>query len=361
MRLTSATLRASRLRHHGLTASRASSRTPIETLRRLAAVQAQNLAAARWAIGVRSAGSTAPGVDAMFADGSAARSWTMRGTLHLVAVDDLHWMLQLTAARQRASAVREVQARGMTEHDFRRSEEHLVDAIAERGPITRAEALDLLAAAGIEVGGERGYRLIRDAAWRGRVAWGALRGAQQQLVLLPATEPVDRDEALGRFLLRYLTGHAPASLRDFAWWSGLTLGDARRARAVVGTSVMAVAAESDADELLMPADEELAGARPSGVHALPAWDEYVLGYRDRSPVLPVQHATRISPTANGVFLPTIVSAGRIVGTWRQASVTGSTRRFETTVEPFVALSESEAGRFAASAERYARFLGVLSP
>jgi hypothetical protein len=357
---STAWLRAQRLRSQLLDGTEAS---PLEVVRTLGAVQAQNALAGRWAIGLRAAGATDGDIERLYADGAIVRSWTMRGTLHIVAAEDLGWMLSLTAARQRAGAAREAVVRGITEADFERASELIAQEVDESSPLTRAEALAALQRSGVDVGNERGYRFIRDAALRGLVAWGPSRGKQQQLVAVPgpvaAASEADRDEALARFLLRYATGHAPVTVSDFAWWSGLTLTDARRALVVAGRRTESLGEEG----WLVPAEgESLVQGSPSGgtsalapVQATPAWDEYVLGYRERSPVLDPAFAGRVSPTGNGVFLPTIVSSGRVVGTWRH-SVQRS--RLIVQTDPFTSLTASERRGFDASVDRMARFLGV---
>ncbi|MHA7986715.1 winged helix DNA-binding domain-containing protein [Rathayibacter sp. CAU 1779] len=353
MELTNAWLRAERLHAQDLDGRR---RSPLDVVTRLGAVQAQNATAARWAIGVRTSGSSSAEVEQLFETGDAVRSWTMRGTLHVVRADDLAWMLSLTSARQRASAAREAVQRGITEADFERAASAVADHVAEHGPATRAEAVEALEQAGIDVGNERGYRFLRDAAFRGLVAWGPNRGKQPQLVAVRSDPDIDRDEALARFIIRYVNGHGPATVRDFAWWSGLTLTDARRARDAAGAHLEGV--HVDECEYLVASDRADAGSRsrPSGVHAVPAWDEYVLGYGDRSPVLPPKHALRVSPTGNGVFLPVIVSAGRVVGTWSHAVRQGV---LEATPHPFDDLSSAALQGFDRSIARFSHFLQAL--
>ncbi|MGA0566155.1 winged helix DNA-binding domain-containing protein [Rathayibacter sp. KR2-224] len=345
-------LRAGRLRSQVLDGRAAS---PLEVVTRLGAVQAQNATAARWAIGVRSRGAAQADIDRLFDSGELLRSWTMRGTLHIVASEDLGWMLSLTSARQRASAAREARVRGIEERDFEKSVEVIADDVAENGPRTRAEALAALERAGLDVGSERGYRFIRDAAFRGAVAWGPMRGKQPQLVPVPKSAEYERDEVLARYLTRYVEGHGPVRLRDFAWWSGLTITDARRALDSAGPAIETVG--DDDEPWLMAAGwqaDEKGDARP-GVEAVAAWDEYVLGYADRSPVLDPEFAPRVSPTGNGIFLPTIVSDGRIAGTWRQSVENG---HLVAEPEPFTRLTASERRGFEASIARLSGFLNI---
>nr|WP_240977457.1 winged helix DNA-binding domain-containing protein [Planctomonas sp. JC2975] len=352
--MTNAWLRAERLRSQLLDGRR---RAPLDVVTRLGAVQAQNATASRWAIGVRASGATSADVEHLFESGVAVRSWTMRGTLHVVRADDLHWMLSLTSGRQRASAAREAVQRGISEADFDRAASSIAEHVAEHGPATRIEALEALERAGIDVGNERGYRFLRDAAFRGFVAWGPNRGKQPQLVALRTDPGIDRDEALGRFITRYVIGHGPATVRDFAWWSGLTLTDARRAREVAAADVEGVDLDG-AEYLVAPGRAEAdIRSRASGVHLAPAWDEYVLGYGDRAPVLPPVHALKVSPTGNGVFLPVIVANGRVAGTWRHVVERGV---LTAATEPFEALTASQLRGFEKATVGFGRFLGTTA-
>ncbi|WP_418606664.1 DNA glycosylase AlkZ-like family protein [Georgenia sp. SUBG003] len=137
----------------------------------------------------------------------------------------------------------------------------------------------------------------------------------------------------GEWVLRYFRGHGPATLKDFAWWTKLTVADARAGLGLARPHLESV--EVDGVEHLMdPATPDLLAEHrraARGVHLLPAFDEMILGYRDRSATLPPEHADRIVPGGNGIFRPTVVADGRAVGTWRRVG-TGARRKIEA--EPF---------------------------
>jgi hypothetical protein len=360
-RTTTAWLRGERLRSQSLDGAAAS---PLDVVRSLGAVQAQNAGAARWAIGARAPGSTAADIEEQFSAGRLVRSWTMRGTLHVVDSADLGWMLALTAERQRTAVAREMRLLGLDQAETDRACDVIAGAVAEYGPRTRAEIVDALESTGIDSTGERTYRYIREAALRGMVAWGPVRGKQPQLVPVPPLGDIDRDQALARFLLRYVRGHAPVTVHDFAWWSGLTVTDARRALDVAGPAIERVARDPVAEApsrkraewLVLPGRGPSEAVSPAvGVHALPAWDEYVIGYGDRAPVLDPEFVARVTMSRNGVFLPTIVAGGHVVGTWRQSVERGS---LLVEPEPFTRLTASARRGFEASAHRLARFQGL---
>jgi len=350
-------LRVQRTRSQLLAGRRLS---PIEVVTTMGAIQAQNRGAALSAIGVRSPGSTIDEVEAAFDSGAIVRSWTMRGTLHVVPADDLGWMLSLTADRMRTAIARETRQLGISESDYDRGAEVIAQHVAEHGPATRSDAVAALDRAGIGGEGERAYRYIRGAALRRLVAWGPMRARQPLLVAAPGGPELERDDALARFITAYLRGHGPATVRDFAWWAGLTLTDARTARAAAGAALETFG--SDDDAMLIAADAPGAdsgatssgGDRP-GVRVVPAWDEYVLGYRDRGRVLPDRFAPRVSPSGNGVFLPTILSEGSVVGTWAQSIDRAG---LHAEADPFERLSASERRGFENAVAELAHFLDV---
>lgn len=350
--------RSRRLVSHGL-ARGASEPTVTAVVERLGAVQAQDLAAAKWVLGARAPGSTVADVDAALNAARIMRSWLLRGTLHFVAPEELRPILSLTAEREIARSALQHRREGLDGPVF-----DLARAVAERelsgGRSLAREALqERWEAAGIDTGGQRGYHLIWVLAFHGVLAPGPVDGRVQRFVLLDEWQPPrpvpERDEVLGRLFARYIGGHGPATVRDFAWWSGLTLGDARRALAVAADEVEAVGADAAGEARYASAGLE-APARPSGAHALAAFDEYFIGYGDRVPVCEPRHLDRVVPGRNGVFQPTLVDRGRVVGLWKRAP-----KGDGVLLDFFDAADAASAPRFARSLRAWARFAGRGEP
>lgn len=331
-------------------------------LRQLLAVQAQDFAQAVWALGLRTPGATRADVAAALASGEVVRSWPMRRTLHFVAPDDLRWMLELTSARMIAATATQQRRRGLDQDILDRAGEVARTELGGGGAASRAEFTALLEGAGIGTTGQRGYHLIWYLAQIGLLCWGPPRGPGQALVLLDEWAPrrlaLSREEALRHCALRYFTGHGPATVRDLAWWSKLTLTDARAGLAAAREQLTEL--EHGGETFWIATAEWDAAAAPApAVHALPGFDEYLLGYQDGSHALTAEHASRIVPGTNGIFLPTIVARGRVVGTWRRAIAAGAVA---VTPAPFTTLSMADAAGFARAAAAYARFLGLrLNP
>jgi hypothetical protein len=333
----------------------------VDTVRHLLAIQAQDFAQSLWAIGVRTPGSVRADVLAALASGAVVRSLPMRGTLHFVPAEDLGWMLRLTSARTLQGASTRFRNLGLEQGDLDRAESLVRKELAGGGSLSRDEFMKMLEANGISPEGQRGYHVIFYLSQIQLVCWGPPRGTQQALVLVDewVRKPrlLDRDDALREFALRYFSGHGPATLKDYAWWTKLTLKDARAAiDAASGELTEVVLRTNTADNHYWIGASGMAAAPSSAgapaVVALPGFDEYLLGYQDRSLALAAEHSDLIVPGSNGIFLPIIVARGKVVGTWRRG-------RKGATIEPdhFVEASQAQLTAFAREARRYARFAG----
>ncbi|MEV1329352.1 winged helix DNA-binding domain-containing protein [Micromonospora costi] len=319
------------------------------------AMQAQDLASGLWSLGARLPALTQVDVQAALERREALRTWPMRGTVHLVPARDARWMLELTGVRSLAGAATRRAALGFDAVTADRAAEVLGTALAGGGRLTRAQCLATLNAAGIATDGQRGYHLLWYASVRGVTCLAPNIGTEQTFALLDewAPEPhrFERDEALATLARRYVRSHGPVTAREFAGWTGLTLTDARRGFAAAGDALAAV--EVDGEEMLVDAALLAAPRDPvDDLLALPGFDEYLLGYRDRSLMLDPAHRNAVIPGNNGVFQPTVVSGGRVEGTWKRAVGRG---RVTITVRPLAALDRPRTERALA---RYAAFLGL---
>lgn len=300
----------------------------VGSVRHLLALQAQDLPGARWAIGVRTPGTTERDVAAVLDAGEIVRSWAQRGTLHIVPPEDLGWMLGLTAARMRRQYGGVLARLGIDDEVLARAR-RVAERATSAGPVPRRRLLELLDEGGVDTSEQRGTHTILQLATQRVIVHGPMEGAQPTFAAYDARVPApaieDRDEALAVYARRYLAGHGPATVRDLAWWSGLTLTDARRGLAAVQHEFAAL--ESDGATYWHAPGLEPA---PRGVLALAGFDETLLGYQDRSAPLHPEHASSIVPGGNGMFLPTVVVDGEVVATWRRTAVRG---RDEVAVTP----------------------------
>lgn len=321
------------------------------------ALQGQDLPGAKWSVGIRVAGATEAAVDAAFDAGTIVRSWPMRGTLHVVAADDLGWLLGLTSERALASAASRRAALGITDRDVQRAREVALQTLGGRRTLGRTALLAALESGGVATTGQRGYHLLWYLAQTGTLVLGASDGRGQAFALLedwvPAGRSLERAEALGELVTRYVRSHGPVTVADMARWAGLTISDVRRGLAVAGADVTSIAIDGTAYHVA----PELLEADPQGsgdVLLLPGFDEYLLGYGDRSGALAPEHAELVVPGANGMFRATIVVDGEVLGTW---SRTIRSREVAVVASAFPGVERGRLTGVGAAAERYGAFLG----
>ena len=326
----------------------------------LGGMQAQDIGSAAWSFGVRLPGMTTKDLDAAFERREALRTWPMRGTVHYVPPRDAHWMLDLMGSRTLAGAAKRREALGLRPDVADAAVDVLGTALAGSKRLTRAQCLDALRDAGIEVSGQLGYHLLWYASQRGVTCIAPNIGTEQAFMLLddwvPDPHRPGPEEALATIALRYFRGHGPTTAADFAGWTGLPVTQCRRGIAAAGDALAAVSV----DGVPMFADRALVesyspGRRRTRVLALPGFDEYLLGYKDRSMMLDDQHKQAIIPGGNGVFQPTVVRDGRVVGMWRR---TVKRSAVAVTVAELVELSTKDRTAVESAFQPYGRFLGL---
>jgi len=337
---------------------------PAGVVAHLGAVQAQDYPGALWSVGLRAKpGTTAADVERAIAERLFVRTWPMRGTLHFVAPGDVRWMLALLSDRVLARATARHAQLGLTGDVFDRAAAIFAEALAGGQALTRGEMMALLVAHGIDTAGQRSYHILWTLALRAVLCCGPIAGRQQTFVLLDEWVPavgetaLTRPEALGRLATRYFTARGPATLADFAWWAGITKADARVGLEATETDLVRLA--SGDTEYWLPrdaADASGAAHADSSVHLLPGFDEYFLGYTDRTLQLGEHRETYgTTVSANGMFRPTIVIGGRVAGLWKRGS--GRTRA-EIEVRPFRTLTTVEQRDLAHAVGGYGRYLGL---
>jgi hypothetical protein len=314
-------------------------------------VQAQDYLGALWAVGLRLRGAVGEAdVERALAGGAIVRTHAMRWTWQLVAPADLRWLIALVGPRVIAGAAGRHRQLGLDVAAFRASERALAGALAGGARLTRAELGAALARGGVAPDGQRLPHLLGMAELAGLICGAGRRGKQPTwgLVddLIPAGPPPGpRDELIAELARRYLRGRAPATADDFAWWSGLPITEARRGLAATG-------ARADREGRFRPPGAPPARAA-SGAWLLPFFDEYLVGYRDRSAMLDSRHR-RLVNDRGGMLNPCVVVDGRVVGTWRRTLSPGAVA---VELALFAPLPAGAAAAVEAAARRYAGFLG----
>jgi hypothetical protein len=338
-------LLATRLKHQGL--KPIAHATPDAVVQALGAVQSQDYLGAAWALALRAKGLTLADVDQALGEGRIVRTHVLRPTWHFVAPQDLRWMLALTGPRVKR-LMRPYDAR--LELDAKvhaKARRAMTKALEREGTMTRAQLGTVFEKAGIPASGQRLAHLMMDAELDAHVCSGPKRGAQMTYVLVdavvPPTAALSHDEALAALAARYFASHGPATAHDFAWWSGLTLGDARRGVEAAGVRNLLLATPPSTD-------------RVAGAHFLISnYDEYFIAYRHREAVIDPARARNVGIWTTAEYPHQIVLHGRVAGSWRrEVSATRATITLKFHAPPVAA----ELRALETAADRFGRFLGL---
>lgn len=329
---------------------------PNQVVSWLGAMQAQYYSSVKWAIGLRCKNSTNAMIEQAIANGTIVRTWLMRGTLQVVALSDLSWMLEHLAPRAIATSSRRYRQLELDDRVFSRSYDILAEVLAGGRSLTRGEILLELEQAGVSTVGQRGYHILRRAGLEGLICLGPNRDQEETFVLLDKVAPpiraMEREEALAALARGYFSSHGPATVRDFAWWSGLTMTDARIGLEIVKRELRQEKIEGQ-NYWLPRSDSVLEDVSPM-VYLLPAYDEYYLGYKERSAVLDAKYDKR-AISHYGVFKPMVVIDGQIMGTWK-GTYEGGTIVIKSSL--FRPLREAESQSLLVAANHYSAFLGL---
>ena len=307
-------LSAQRLRTHHLL--KPDFESPAEVVRWFGAVQAQDYFGSLYAIGLRLPRATEGTIEKAVADRTIVRTWPMRGTIHYVPAEDVRWMLTLLARRRIPRNHLVYRRAGLTEADFEKAGKVLVRILSGGKLLTRPEVYQALDAAKIRTEPEqRGLHILGYWAQMGLICLGARRGKQTTITLLDDWIPDGRtlpgDQALAVLATRYFTSHGPATLGDFAWWSGLNAADARAALHSVRSRLVPVTV--DGRTYWSGSADEPPDLSSPNIHLLPAYDEFTVAYRDRSAIVDPALGKKVGYALG----PSIISDGRMVGRWKR--------------------------------------------
>lgn len=287
-------------------------RDPAAVVAWFGAVQAQDFGGAKWSIGQRTHGLTDQSIEDAFNVGSILRTHVLRPTWHFVTPADIGWMLALTAPRiQRFNA----HAYKQFELDVRtlaRGREILARALEGGESLTRAELAAALRHGRVMASGPRLGLLTIDAELHQVMCSGPLRGRQFTYVRfderVPRSKMLSREDALAALTRRYFASHGPATLKDFAWWSGLTMTDVKAAVALGD-----LRRETIDDVEYWGTSSTLPGnPRTSRAHLLPTYDEYLIAYKDRTPI----GASSWGRGGASAYVNHLAMDGLVCGSWR---------------------------------------------
>ena len=295
-------------------------RHPKELVSWMGAMQAQDYTMVKWAVGIRLKSPGIQAVEKALHQGEILRTHVMRPTWHLVAAEDIRWMLKLSA--QRIKSANDSYAKGhgleITEQQYERSYTILGNILSGKRSLTKQEIAEHFEHSGLLADNYHMTRFMSRAEVEGIVCSGECRGRQHTYALLdervPPTPELTKEEALARLATAYFRSHAPATLQDFSWWSGLPLTEARQAISLIEPELMSEQWHSQT--WYIHDSCRTLGKATDSLHLLPSYDEYLIGYKDRTNVLPKEDYSKAF-TNNGLFFPVLLYKGHVVGNWNR--------------------------------------------
>ncbi|HKS06343.1 MAG TPA: winged helix DNA-binding domain-containing protein [Gemmatimonadaceae bacterium] len=326
-----------------------------ELVRAQGAVQAQDYSGAKWALGQRIPRATDESIEREMTSGAILRTHVMRPTWHFVAPEDIRWMLALTAPRVIRVMASYDRKLGLTSKVYARSNDVIAKALEGGKFLTRTELAEHLKRARLGVvKGQRLGHIVARAELDAVICSGPRRGKQFTYALLderaPATAPRDRDDALREITLRFFRMRGPGSVHDFAWWSGLTIGDARRAVEIAGSSLQHTTFR---DRDMWFVDRALPRTTLTA-HLLPNYDEYFIGYKDRGATGERLGNVTAITGGNALIAHVVFINGELVGGWKRIE---TKNRVTVRLRTIPRLSKSERTAIETAAERFSEFLG----
>jgi hypothetical protein len=347
---------AERLRNQHLT--RPGRRDPAHVVASLGAMQAQDYPAVKWAIGLRAPGCHNASIEDAFNAGTILRTHVLRPTWHFVAAEDIKWMVELSAPRVHAANAYYYKQSGLDAKVFARSCAMIHRVLEDEQYKTRAELAVALKRAKVPADGLKLAYIMMFAELDGVICSGPRRGKQFTYALLaeraPKAQSLDRPDAIAELVKRYFTSHGPATIRDFVWWSGLTVKDAELGLEAAKPKLH----KQTIDGHDYFASAPSAAARPmKGCAALllPNFDEYLIAYKDRGAVVDSAQAANIVARSNGAFPHHLVIDGRLAGSWRR-TINGNAVLIE--VAPYNKLTPVQSRAVMSAADCYGEFLGL---
>jgi len=330
--------------------------SPAQLVSLLGGIQAQNDSMAMWSIGARLPGLTENDIQSVIKERRIVRTWAMRGTLHYLAASDILSTLKLLAPGIIATNARRYKQLELDEHTLLQCEDILQEVLSGNNQLTREEIARVLSKRSISAEGQRAPYILQRAALDGLIYFGDGDQNQPTYTLLSDwlggnAAPAKLTE-LSDFAAAYFLSHAPATLQDFSWWSG----------------ILSVRVKNILPELSRQVDRFTVGGKTYYGHRmdsdepdpsvilLPAYDEYLLGYKDREASLSNEYAKRVN-AGGGMPKPAVILNGRVIGTWKREA---KKNRLVITVEAFEAVGDEVISHMEIAVQRYGDFIGSVT-
>ncbi len=289
-----------------------------EILNWMGAMQAQDFNMVKWAMGLRLNNSTEKSIDAAIDSGEIIRTHVLRPTWHFVSAENIFWMLELTAPRLKASMKGRYKQLELTEEVFKKCNKIIEQFLNSGKHATRKELVSELNRSKIATDENRASHILLNSELEKIICNGKMKGKQTTYALLseriPQTKRLYKEEALRELASKYFESHCPATLHDFVWWSGLSVTDAKNAVELIIDQF--VSEKINSSEYLFPNSSSIPKKFKESVFLLPAFDEFLISYKDRTAAIAGEHQEKAF-SKNGIFWPTVVVNEQVSGLWKR--------------------------------------------
>jgi hypothetical protein len=348
--MTPTQLISHRLINQQITAT--SHKQPHELVDWMVAMQSQDWAMAKWGIGLRLSKLKEADVEKAFNEGSILRTHVMRPTWHFVTPQNIRWLLALTAPRVKAFIAYYDRQLELDKKVFKRSHDVLAKALGGENFLTRNALQAIMQKAKINATGQRMGHLLIHAELDAVICSGPRQGKQFTYALMderaPVKEKFDKNKALANLTQQYFISRGPATVRDYAWWSGLGITEARE-----GIALLASKLEKETingEEYFYTDSAKFRNVKASFL--MPDYDEYGISYKDRSAIFGDMASKKLKRDGNPIFNHIFVIDGVAAGTW-QRKVKGKKTVIETA--PFSPLNAAKQRTLDKAVKRYEAF------
>lgn len=329
--------------------------SPEEAVKWFGAVQAQEYLFSLWALGLRVPGSTEETIKKAITERKIIRTWPMRGTIHYVPAEDTAWMTALMAKRVNLKFKNQLEKMGLPHSTVLAAKPLLIKALEQGDHLTRAELYEKLEQGGIKNAKKFGLFIVAYWAQEGLLCFGIHRGKQPTFTLLeqwvPNQQKLTVEESLAEITRRYFQSHGPATLHDFAWWSGLTITEVKQGIKLVGNFL--ASHEYRGKQYFTATSLNISQpVSAAGSFLLPCFDEYTVSYKDRSVAVDQENLVNYG---YGVNWNNIIIDGRITGAWKR---TVKSKEVIIELRPVRELTKKETAQLFAKAAEFGRFIGL---
>lgn len=327
---------------------------PEKLVSHFGAIQAQDYAMAKWAIGLRTQ-KTEKQIEDAINEGKIIRTHILRPTWHFVAAEDIYWMLELTAQNVKRLIISAAAKMGIEESSLNVYNEKLQKLLCNNNYLTRNEIITELGNINGTTNAISPILIMMNAELDGIVCNGRMRGKKFTYALLEErvkiASKISKEEALAKLASKYFKSHGPATIQDFSWWSGLSLTNCRLALELIKPELATFQIE---DKVYWLYEVSISNKNDTHVHLLPAFDEFLISYKDRTASIALEHQ-QLAFTKNGIFKPVIAINGKIEGTWKR-SIEKGTVKIE--INPINSFDATKSEEITNKAESYGNFLGM---